>query len=65
MFNKKNFMLNCDVCDTRKMKEEDYSSYEKMMINAEVMIVNEASKSILNKNTDYLTQGATYGYNDP
>ena len=29
MFNKKNYLLNCDVCDTRKMKEEDYSGYEK------------------------------------
>ena len=23
MFNQKNYLLNCDVCDTRKMKEED------------------------------------------
>ena len=23
MFNKKNYLLNCDVCDTRKMKEEE------------------------------------------
>ena len=49
MFEKKNFLLNCDVCDTRKMKEEDYSSYEKMIINADIIIVNENSKSILNR----------------
>lgn len=49
MFEKKNFVLNCDVCDTRKMKEEDYSGYEKMMINADIVIVNETSKSILNR----------------
>ena len=49
MFNKKNFLLNCDVCDTRKMKEEDYSAYEKMMINADVVVVSGTSKSILNR----------------
>lgn len=49
MSEKKNFLLNCGVCDTRKMKEEDYSSYEKMMINADIVIVNETSKSILNR----------------
>jgi len=49
MFDKKNYLLNCEVCDTRKMKEEDYSSYEKMMINAEVVVVSEKSKSILNR----------------
>lgn len=49
MFEKKNFLLNCDVCDTRKMKEEDYSGYEKMTINADIVIVNETSKSILNR----------------
>ena len=28
MFNKKSYLLNCNVCDTRKIKEEDYSGYE-------------------------------------
>lgn len=49
MLNKKNFMLNCEVCDTRKMKEDDYSGFENMMINTELVIVNETSKSILNR----------------
>lgn len=49
MFNRKNFLVNCDICDTRKMKEEDYSSYEKMMINADVVVVSGTSKSILNR----------------
>ena len=49
MLNKKNYLLNCDVCDTRKMKEEDYSGYEKMMINADIVVVNASSKSILNR----------------
>lgn len=48
MFEKKKFLLNCEVCDTRKIKEEDYSGYELMMINADVVLVNETSKSVLN-----------------
>lgn len=49
MLNKKNFLLNCEICDTRRMKEDDYSGFEKMLINAEIVIVNEASRSILNR----------------
>lgn len=49
MFEKKNLMLNCEVCDARKIKEEDYSGYEQMMVNAEVVLVSEASKSIFNR----------------
>lgn len=49
MFDKKNYLLNCDVCDTRKIKEEDYSGYEKITINAEVVVVSASSKSVLNR----------------
>ncbi len=49
MFKKKNYILNCDVCDTRKMKEEEYSHYEQIMINADVVIVSESSKGMLNR----------------
>ena len=38
---KKTFILNCDVCDARKMKEEDLAAYEQIVINADVLIVNE------------------------
>ena len=44
---KKSLILNCEVCDARKLKEEDYRQYDKITINAEVLIVNEMSKSIL------------------
>lgn len=47
MFEKKNLMINCDVLDTRHMKEEDYTGYEKIVANADLVLVNEASKSIL------------------
>lgn len=33
------------------MKEEDYSGYEKMMINTDLVIVSPSSKSILNRLT--------------
>lgn len=49
MFEKKNLMLNCEVCDTRKIKEEDYSNYEQIIVNAEVLLVSEESKSVLNR----------------
>lgn len=49
MLEKKNLMLNCEVCDARKIKEEDYSSYEQIIVNAEVLLVSEESKSVLNR----------------
>ncbi len=49
MSEKKKLLLNCDVCDTRKMKEEDYSHYEHIVINTDALIVNEKSKSILSR----------------
>lgn len=59
MFNKKNYLLNCDVCDTRKIKEEDYSDYEKMMINADVVVVSDSSKSVLNRLPVTINQDCT------
>lgn len=49
MMEKNKLMINCDVCDTRKMKEEDYSHYEQITINADVVIENASSKSILSR----------------
>lgn len=49
MFEKKKFLLNCDVCDARKIKEEDYGNFEQIMINADVLLVNERSRSVLNR----------------
>ncbi len=49
MFDKKNMMINCDLCDTRKMKEEDYADYEKIVINSDIVLVNERSRSILSR----------------
>lgn len=49
MFEKTKLMVNCDLCDTRKLKEEDYSHYEKITINTDLLIVSKDSKSIFNR----------------
>lgn len=49
MSEKMKLLLNCDVCDARRMKEEDYSHYEQITINTDVMLVNTESKSILSR----------------
>lgn len=48
MFDKKNFVLNCDICDARKIKEEDWQSYERILVNADIILVDDRSKSVLN-----------------
>lgn len=45
----KKFLLNCDTCDTRKMKEDAFEAYENVTINADIIFVNERSKKILEK----------------
>ena len=47
LFEKKNFVLNCSICDARKVKEEDLARYEHIIINSDVLLVNEESKSVL------------------
>ena len=54
MFDKKNYVLNCDICDARKMKEEDYNNYKNMIINADIVIVSTSSKSILTLSQHHL-----------
>ena len=41
MSEKKKFILNCDVCDARKIKEESLSEYEQIIINADLILVDE------------------------
>lgn len=49
MFEKKNLIVNCDVCDTRTMKAEDYENYESIKLNADLLIVNSKSKSVMSR----------------
>lgn len=49
MFEKKNLIINCDVCDARKVKEETLSGYEHIIINTDLLLVNERSKEAFAK----------------
>lgn len=49
MLEGKNFVLNCDVCDARKINEDSLSGYEKIVINADIMLVNDHSREIFNR----------------
>ena len=49
MMEKKKLLINCVVCDTRKMKEEDYAHFEKISLNTEMLVINDRSKGILNR----------------
>lgn len=46
MFDKQ-MVINCEVCDARKIQEEDYAKYEKIIINTEFLLVNEQAKGVL------------------
>lgn len=47
MFGKKNLIVNSEICDARRINEEDYAGYENILINTEVMFVDERSKGLL------------------
>lgn len=49
MFEKKNYIVNCDVCDMRKITQESLSGYEQIVINADLLLVDENSRAILNR----------------
>lgn len=48
MLEKKNCVINCDVCDTRNMQPDVFDGFEQVVINADIMVVNEKSKKLLN-----------------
>lgn len=45
----KKLVVNCDICDTRKANEEDLKKFEKICINADLLLVDEKSKAMLNR----------------
>ncbi len=49
IFKKKSFILNCDICDTRKVIENIFDGYENIIINANLVIQDSVSKEILMK----------------
>lgn len=49
MSNGKTLAINCAICDTRKIQESAYEEYDKIMLNAAMIFVNERSRAILEK----------------
>ena len=49
MSDQKVLVVNCDLCDARKINEENYQCYEEITLNADVVFVDERSKSVLNR----------------
>ena len=46
MSEKRNLMINCDVCDARNAKEEYLSGYEQIMINTDLLLVSAESRGV-------------------
>ncbi len=46
---KKHFILNCDICDTRKVGEKTLEGFENIVINTDIVLQNTYSKEILMK----------------
>ena len=46
---KKNLIINCDICDARRADEESLSGYERILVNADLLLVDKKSKAILNR----------------
>lgn len=59
MLEKKRLIVNCELCDVRKIKEENYSQYENMIINTAMLLVNEKSKGVLNRLPVIVNQAQT------
>ena len=49
MSEKKKLLINTDFLDARAMREEDYAGYEAIIINADLVLCTEESKSALNR----------------
>lgn len=43
----KAYIINSDVCDTRKMAEDAFEGYAQIILNADVLLTNERSRAIL------------------
>ena len=49
---KKRYLLNCEVCDARKMHENLFDPYDEVVINADVLLVNEDARRNLEPVSD-------------
>lgn len=46
---KKCFILNCNICDTRKVREKTLTDFDNIVINTDIILQNTFSKEILMK----------------
>ena len=51
MKKEKKLVVNCDICDARKVNEEELKQFDHILVNADYVLVNQQSKSILNRFT--------------
>lgn len=49
MEKRRNYIINAIVCDAQKVREETLSSYERISINATILLVNAKSKALLDR----------------
>lgn len=42
-------VVNCDVCDARKVNEESLSGYSQIVLNTDLLLVDENSRAVLNR----------------
>ena len=49
METKKQLIVNSDICDARKVKEDSFREYEKILINADILAVSEKSREELGR----------------
>lgn len=45
----KKLLINCSVCDARKIQQENYSHYEAITINCATMLTNANGKAVMNR----------------
>lgn len=49
MDEKKTLTINCEICDTRNVREETMDQYEQIVINGDILVEDERSKEVLNR----------------
>ncbi len=49
MLKKKKLVVNCDLCDARKVSEEGLAGYEQIVLNVDVLVVDKRSREILHR----------------
>lgn len=64
MENKKTLQINCATCDIRNLSEETLSQYEKVKVNAAIIITNQAAQVLLGKYAVKINTASTFSVED-